>query len=369
MVQTLVNGQETTSPPRRAAEIARHLCGLAILWLSILPPSFEFGWLLPGSVVPSFAIAFVTTTFLLLLRPRIGTIREARGISAALTIFLTTAVWSGILLGRGDVSVLTSAADAIRGFVARCAGMATGPLGEAAAALSMRPFALLLIGLVLFSFLIRSYTGFLLSGILFFLWGSLPPTSGMVAGALLWIAGFWMIAREALYLAPEEERHARHSPWLRRILLECREAPLDPKRLRLLLGTGRRARADLSFAIDSGLLTYDPAAGRLLAGDRLLASVAPGFIHSMTRIVDGMVRVSLIAAALGYFILPVDLLPESVLGPIGYCDDLFFFVSALVPTLAPLLRPVADNSSATRSPGALAPAEIIREVFPPQKTL
>lgn len=348
-------------------EGARHLCGLLILWLSVLPPMFEFGWTLYLHLVPSLSIAFIITAFLLLLRPRIGTIRELRGISGALTVFGTTAIWSSLVLGRGDTALLTSIIDGFRSGIAWFAGLVSGPLGESAAALAMRPFALLLIGLVLASFVFRSYAGFLVAAGLFFGWGSLPPTTGLVAGALLWFAGFSLIAREALYLTSEEERHVRASPWLRRLLLECRDGSLDSGRLHLLLGTGNAARADLRFALDTGLVSYDPAHGRLCPSERLCTTTAPGFIHSLARFADGIARVSLVIAAVFYVVFPVDLLPEAVLGPIGYLDDLAVLLSSLWPSLAPLLRRGGPGSppDVGRSFPRVPAAEAIRAIFPP----
>jgi uncharacterized membrane protein YkvA (DUF1232 family) len=54
--------------------------------------------------------------------------------------------------------------------------------------------------------------------------------------------------------------------------------------------------------------------------------MAPDFFHLLVKLslderVDNMKKVKL-AAAITYFISPIDLLPEAILGPLGYLDDI-----------------------------------------------
>jgi uncharacterized membrane protein YkvA (DUF1232 family) len=128
---------------------------------------------------------------------------------------------------------------------------------------------------------------------------------------------------------------------------------------------GEAARVDRSTAPDSA---HPPAAGRGLLGfyDRLrermleaadrhshrfgkpaveaLLLVPDVFILlvrlSLDRRVPPEAR-ALIGGALAYFILPVDLFPEAVVGPVGYLDDLVLAAAVLSQVLGGELEPYA----------------------------
>lgn len=50
---------------------------------------------------------------------------------------------------------------------------------------------------------------------------------------------------------------------------------------------------------------------------------------------------ALLGGALAYFVLPIDILPEGVLGPAGYLEDLVVAVAVLARALGPELEPRA----------------------------
>ena len=52
---------------------------------------------------------------------------------------------------------------------------------------------------------------------------------------------------------------------------------------------------------------------------------------------------ALVAGALAYFILPVDFLPEAVLGPVGYTDDLVLGLAMLSKAFGKELEPYTDK--------------------------
>lgn len=52
---------------------------------------------------------------------------------------------------------------------------------------------------------------------------------------------------------------------------------------------------------------------------------------------------ALIGSALAYFVLPVDLLPEAIVGPTGYTDDLFLAVAVLAQAFGRDLKPFAEK--------------------------
>jgi uncharacterized membrane protein YkvA (DUF1232 family) len=107
----------------------------------------------------------------------------------------------------------------------------------------------------------------------------------------------------------------------------------------------------------SGLLSfYDRLRARIVRmverrGGRLGGSAAkalllvPDVFILLVRIVldpevPGSAR-ALVGGALAYFILPIDLMPEAVLGPAGYVDDLVLATAVLAHTFSGELEPFA----------------------------
>ncbi|HKI85638.1 MAG TPA: DUF1232 domain-containing protein [Thermoanaerobaculia bacterium] len=106
-----------------------------------------------------------------------------------------------------------------------------------------------------------------------------------------------------------------------------------------------------------GLLSfYDRLRGRILAtvrrrGGKLGAGAAEAlllvpdvFILLVRLALDSEVPKparALIVGALAYFILPFDLLPEGVVGPLGYMDDLVIACAVLTQALGGDLEPFA----------------------------
>lgn len=52
---------------------------------------------------------------------------------------------------------------------------------------------------------------------------------------------------------------------------------------------------------------------------------------------------ALIGSALAYFVLPIDLLPEGIVGPTGYADDLFLAVAVLAQAFGRDLEPFVEK--------------------------
>ncbi len=51
----------------------------------------------------------------------------------------------------------------------------------------------------------------------------------------------------------------------------------------------------------------------------------------------------LLASTLAYFVLPIDLMPEGVIGPAGYLDDLVIALAVLSQTFGKELKPYAEK--------------------------
>lgn len=85
--------------------------------------------------------------------------------------------------------------------------------------------------------------------------------------------------------------------------------------------------------------------GRLGRGAADLLLLVPDIFILLVRLaldpqVPGSTR-GLIGGALAYFILPFDLLPEALVGALGYMDDLVLAAAVLTQALGPELEPYA----------------------------
>jgi uncharacterized membrane protein YkvA (DUF1232 family) len=116
----------------------------------------------------------------------------------------------------------------------------------------------------------------------------------------------------------------------------------------LAKGTDLPSKGLLSFydtLRDRVLHTIERRTGKL-SGDvvRMLLLVPDVFILlvrlTLDKTVPGPTR-ALIGGALAYFILPFDLLPEAILGPIGYLDDLVLAAAVLSQAFGGELEPYA----------------------------
>src|SRR5436305_1081955 len=113
-------------------------------------------------------------------------------------------------------------------------------------------------------------------------------------------------------------------------------------------GTELPSKGLLSFydtLRDLVLETIEKRAGKL-PGDavRMLLLVPDVFILlvrlTLDKSVPGATR-AMIGGALAYFILPFDLLPEAILGPVGYLDDLVLAAAVLAQAFGGDLEPYA----------------------------
>jgi uncharacterized membrane protein YkvA (DUF1232 family) len=83
-------------------------------------------------------------------------------------------------------------------------------------------------------------------------------------------------------------------------------------------------------------LTEDAVRALLLVPDVFILLVR----LTLDKDVPGSAR-AMIGGALAYFILPFDLLPEAILGPIGYLDDLVLAAAVLAQAFGGDLEPYA----------------------------
>ncbi|MBE7557983.1 DUF1232 domain-containing protein [bacterium] len=127
---------------------------------------------------------------------------------------------------------------------------------------------------------------------------------------------------------------------MRDLLLELRARPL-PARHALFLLCGQtvdEARAlpreivrQLSQLAGSGLVVYDPAAKVLEPSQVLRESHAPPGVAALVDAGSFAAQALILAVGVLYLLVPVDVLPEAALGPLGYLDDLVLLLLASLP--------------------------------------
>jgi len=124
-------------------------------------------------------------------------------------------------------------------------------------------------------------------------------------------------------------------------------------------GAGLRAHSGPDHAPSSGLLSfYDRLRQRVRdyleeRGGEIGARTA-GYLLLVPDVLILLARLALdkevpkqqralIASALAYFLLPLDFLPEMILGPVGYLDDLVLAAMVLTQVFGDTLEPFTDR--------------------------
>lgn len=93
--------------------------------------------------------------------------------------------------------------------------------------------------------------------------------------------------------------------------------------------------------------TVERRAGKLGPGVASALMLAPDIFILMLRLamdkdVPKPTR-ALMASSLAYFILPIDLMPEALIGPVGYLDDLIIALGVLSQAFGKELEPLAEK--------------------------
>ncbi len=282
-------------------------------------------------------IAFVVVAFLFLLRPRLGSYHEWKGAVSALVVFTTCAVgFTHVLANQGDWPVArlyallqTSAGNFLSAF-----------MGEELAKFSTSPLYLFCAAVLLISFAYQSYKGFLLVVAALLLYGLYPWDLGIATGYLLWFAGFCLISREVLYLPRAIEERLPMDAGMRDLLLEARRRTLYEHEVLFFLGghapagpAFQQAAADrqLKQLAGAGLLEYHAETKKIYPAPLLMDSFAPEGLPPVVNALSGLAAYVLLGLSLLYLAMPVDFLPEALLGPVGLIDDLVLCTLGAIP--------------------------------------
>jgi hypothetical protein len=299
-------------------------------------------WIYHGHVVPATVLTLITVAFLFLLRPRLGSFHELPAVISAFVIFLTTLIGlTHVLANEGDWP-LARLYQSLQGQVISLVGSVTG---EGIATFGTSPLYLLCAFVLVLSFAYQSYAGFILFMSLPLIHGLYPWNLSILTAYLLWFAGFLLITRETVYLPRTVEERLPLRPALRELLLEARERPLTEREVLFYLGgdqddeahQAQTTREILALA-DAGLLEYSRDTGKVYATKVLEQSYLPPAIAHVIALLSTLASGVVLLLAGAYLLMPIDLLPEALVGPIGFLDDLVILGLGSLPLGARVLE-------------------------------
>lgn len=225
----------------------------------------------------------------------------------------------------------------------------------------LRPLEIICLFLILFGVAKKSPVLIFAPYILVLLCAVFPPNTLLVAASLLWVAGFLLVKREPLLLSAETLQvlpalNEHDERFLRRL----EDDALNEKQAIALLdnspasGTEDRARYvrnRLEAFNREGLIGLEPQRG-LLVGTHKLKNNAVGPIYAQFSNVLSLLASSvIIVLGIIYFMLPIDLLPEAVLGAVGWIDDVVIILFAGQPLIAhiPILKDLLQRNNKARA--------------------
>jgi four helix bundle protein len=340
----VLHGPRIVHSPAAAAEHRFEWVTCATGWLlmvsAVAQIIFRSGiWIHHGYLAPATVLTLISVTFLFLLRPRLGSFHELPAIISAFVIFVTALMGLTHVLGnQGDwplARVYQTGQEALIGLLSRVTG-------EGIATVSTSPLYLFCAFILLISFAYQSYKGFLLFISLPLIYGLYPWDIGILTGYLLWFAGFMLLWRDTLYLprAVEERLHMR--PALREMLIEARDRPLTEREVLFYLGgtgaeTPPHVRQEVEAVADAGLLEYSRDTGKVYPTKLLEQSYLPQPIAHLIELLSTLAGYVLLVLGITYFMIPTDLVPEALFGPLGYLDDLVLLALGSLPAGSQLL--------------------------------
>jgi len=343
--QNLLGDIETPHPTAAAEhrfEWATCAAGWFLMVSAIAQIIFRSGlWIHHGHVAPATILTLITVAFLFLLRPRLGSYHELPAVISALVIFVTALMGlTHVLANEGDWPLARLYQTAQSAIVKLASGIA----GEGVASIGMSPLYLLCAFLLIISFAYKSYKGFVLFISLPLLYGLYPWDIGILSGYLLWFAGFMLLWRDTLYLPRGIEDRLQMRPALRELLLEARQRPLTEREVLFYLGGAnpgseppRHVRQEIEAVADAGLLEYSRDTGKVYPTKLLEQSYLPLPVAHAVDLLSTVAGGIVFLLASAYFLIPFDLVPEGLFGPIGYLDDLVLLAVGSLPAGTQLL--------------------------------
>jgi hypothetical protein len=334
--------------------VLRLIIGWLLLGASLVPIALREGLLVNSHVAGGVGLAALAVLVLFVLRPRLGSLYAWEGMVNCVAVFATSAIGFTHVLGGEGAWPLARAYRAVQ--AAACEWMAKA-VGDEVAALTTSPLYLIAAVVLLFSFAYKSYKGFLLLFGVVLAYGLIPFRPEMLAAYLLWLAGFWLLIEDPLYLPRRVEERVHFSKGVRDFLCAVRDEPV-PLRHALFLIAGRpvgdaaalppETRHQLEALASTGLVEYDPARGQFFPTSTLAASHTPPGVRAIVDLTSGLASVAVLGIGALYLMIPTDLLPEILLGPIGLLDDLVVMGLSALPLGGMLMTRLPGTRSGTK---------------------
>ncbi len=329
------------APSARAAsetrfEWATYITGWLLMLTAVSQLILRSGlWIYHGHLMPATVLTLITVAFLFLLRPRLGSYHELPAVVSAFVIFITALIGLTHVLGNEGDWPLARLYQSLQGQAVSLLGQVTG---EGTATFFLSPLYLLCAFVLVLSFAYQSYAGFLIFMILPLAYGLYPWNLGILTAYLLWFAGFLLIARETVYLPRAVEERLPLRPALRELLLEVRERPLTEREVVFYLGGQEgddehqaQVNREITALADAGLLEYSRDTGKVYATKILEQSYLPQPIAKIIDLLSTLAGGVVLMLAGAYLLMPADLLPEALVGPIGYLDDFVLLALGSLP--------------------------------------
>ena len=88
---------------------------------------------------------------------------------------------------------------------------------------------------------------------------------------------------------------------------------------------------ELNSLADAGLLEYSRDTGKVYPTKLLEQSYLPQPVAHIIDMISSLAGVLIFLLAGAYLIVPADLLPEGLIGPIGYLDDIVLLALGSIP--------------------------------------
>lgn len=329
----------------------RSILGWLLMVIAVAPVAMREQTIVTDNTRAAMVLAGISLTFLFLLRPRLGSFYDWRGVMSGLVVFATSTVgFSFILANKGELTVERLYRSAQSSLI----DLLSPAFSEPIAAFVVHPLYIIVAMILLISFAFKSYNGFLFVMALILVYGLFPFRPPLFVGYLLWFAGLWLVIDDALYLPRAVEERIAFSKGMRDLLVEVRKGPVSLNHALLLL-TGQPLhgqhqlspihRHEMEQLAATNLIEFDGATQRFLATPTLSNSHTPPGVYALVE-VSSMIASGLVLLGGGLYLLwPLDLLPEALLGPVGYIDDLIIASMSTLPaarwflTKAPAMLP------------------------------
>jgi hypothetical protein len=263
-----------------------------------------------------------------------------RGLCSASAVFLSILVLSSHALGNRGEWLLARIWEFLRETIVKVGATL---VGDSAATILFTPLYALLALILLLSLAYRSPNGFVIVLCLVAINGLIPLNPYLLIGYIFWFSGFWLIQDDVLYLPSRVQERICLTKDEKDMLLELRNGPLDVARALFVLTGGKSTQLSslsaeqqyrMRLLAGTGLIEVDSRAQMFYPSESLQDSYLARGVHELIGYL-GVAASLLVLIPCGlYLISPIDLLPDPILPPLGFIDDIVLSVLASLPLIA-----------------------------------